>query len=30
VNPDYASASQPGNQDLEWAQMGCWGLVGGN
>ena len=30
VNPDYASASQPGNEDLEWAQMACWGLVGGN
>lgn len=27
VNPDYASVSQPGNEDLEWIQMGMWGKL---
>ena len=28
VNPDYASVSQPGNEDLEWVQRGVWGKLG--
>jgi len=27
VNPGYASVSQPGNEDLEWVQMGIWGKL---
>jgi hypothetical protein len=27
VNPDYASVSQPGNEDLEWIQRGIWGKL---
>jgi len=27
VNPDYASVSQPGNEDLEWVQRGIWGKL---
>jgi len=27
VNPDYASVSHPGNEDLEWVQRGIWGKL---
>jgi len=27
ANPDYASVSQPGNEDLEWVQRGIWGKL---
>jgi len=27
VNPDYASVSHPGNEDLEWIQMRMWGKL---
>jgi prepilin-type N-terminal cleavage/methylation domain-containing protein/prepilin-type processing-associated H-X9-DG protein len=27
VNPDYASVSQSGNEDLEWVQRGIWGKL---
>jgi prepilin-type N-terminal cleavage/methylation domain-containing protein/prepilin-type processing-associated H-X9-DG protein len=27
VNPDYASVSHPGNEDLEWVQRSIWGKL---
>jgi prepilin-type processing-associated H-X9-DG protein len=28
VNPDYASVTDEGNEDLEWIQRGIWGELG--
>jgi prepilin-type N-terminal cleavage/methylation domain-containing protein/prepilin-type processing-associated H-X9-DG protein len=28
VNPDYASVTDEGNEDLEWIQRGIWGKLG--
>lgn len=28
VNPDYASVTHEGNEDLEWVQRGIWGKLG--
>ena len=28
VNPDYASVTDEGNEDLEWVQRGIWGELG--
>ena len=27
VNPDYASVTHEGNEDLEWLQRGIWGFA---